>query len=137
MVYICGTMRLQQTLTSVLFNKCPKCHSGKVFEDNNPFNFRKMLNMLPVCPSCGNVYEREPGYFTGAMYVAYALTSAWFVLWFVLQITVLDWPVLYFFLFVVGTVTLLAPLTFRWSRILWLNLFTSFDDKLKPKDHGN
>ncbi len=96
-----------------------------------------MFKMYHSCSRCGNVYEREPGYFTGAMYVAYALTSGWFILWFILQITVLKWPVLWFFIFVVGTVTLLAPLTFRWSRLLWLNLFTAFDEKYSDSDHGN
>ena len=35
--------------------------------------FRGLLAMHPACPSCGLVFEREPGYFVGAMYVSYAL----------------------------------------------------------------
>lgn len=126
-------MRAKEMLDSVLFNKCPRCHVGPVFSHNNPFTFRYMFDMYPTCTNCGDVYEREPGYFTGAMYVAYALTSAWFILWFILQLSFLHWPLGYFTLFVVGTVVLLAPLTFRWSRLLWLNLFSSYDEKLNQQ----
>ena len=89
---------------------------------------KHMFKMNHHCDKCGEVYEREPGYFTGAMYVAYALTSGWFILWFILQLLVLDWPVFWFFIFVVSTVTILAPLTFRWSRILWINMFSKYSD---------
>jgi uncharacterized protein (DUF983 family) len=32
--------------------------------------------MYPACSTCGLRYEREPGYFVGAIYVNYAITVA-------------------------------------------------------------
>ncbi len=81
---------LSNVLTSTLFNKCPKCHSGRVFKKNNPYLMKSMFEMHQNCDNCGLKYEREPGYFTGAMYVAYALTSGWFIMWFLLYLTVID-----------------------------------------------
>ena len=35
--------------------------------------FRGVFAMNPTCPVCGHRFEREPGFFQGAMYVSYAL----------------------------------------------------------------
>ena len=83
--------------------------------------------MNTACPTCGLVFEREPGYFTGAMLVSYALAV----------------PVLG--AIVIGLMTLggldavpalligdtaylaLVPFIFRYSRVLWLHFDWSFD----------
>ncbi|HEX4888033.1 MAG TPA: DUF983 domain-containing protein [Luteibaculaceae bacterium] len=119
-------MRLIKALRSIFLNRCPQCHRGRVFVFNNPFYFAGIFKMFTHCKSCQLQYEREPGYFTGAMYVAYALTSGWFIVWFLLQLLWLDWPTEYFTAFILTSLVLLAPLTFRWSRLLWLNLFTKY-----------
>lgn len=114
---------LKKVLTSTLFNRCPNCMEGRVFSHNNPYHFKHIFGMYKSCLKCGFRFDREPGYFTGAMYVAYAMTSGWFILWFLLELTLLDWNNWFFSIFMMSTIVLLAPLTFRWSRILWLNLF--------------
>ncbi len=86
-----------------------------------------MLTMNGACPTCGLVFEREPGYFTGAMVVSYVLAV----------------PVLG--AIVIGLMALggldavpalligdaayltLVPLIFRYSRVLWLHFDWSFD----------
>lgn len=35
--------------------------------------FRGRFDMNPVCPICGHRFEREPGFFQGAMYVSYGI----------------------------------------------------------------
>ncbi len=35
--------------------------------------FRGVFAMNPTCAVCGHRFEREPGFFQGAMYVSYAL----------------------------------------------------------------
>ncbi len=49
--------------------KCPRCHEGDIFESKNPFAWGKMTTMHTNCPNCNLKYEREPGFFYGAMYV--------------------------------------------------------------------
>ena len=97
----------------------------------------KNMFLLHVnCPNCGLKYEREPGYFTGAMYVAYALTSGWFILWFVLYLTVLELSATQLATFMIGSLVLLAPLTLRWSRMLWLNFDNKFEKEFHPKKNS-
>lgn len=35
--------------------------------------FRGRFEMNATCPVCGHRFEREPGFFQGAMYVSYGL----------------------------------------------------------------
>src|SRR6185295_15533099 len=56
---------LKARAIAVLRQRCPRCLEGRVF--------RGMLAMNDACPECGLVFEREPGYFVGAMYVSYAM----------------------------------------------------------------
>jgi uncharacterized protein (DUF983 family) len=60
---------------STFANKCPRCHAARVFESNNAYNFKNGLKMYKHCASCGLKYEREVGYFYGAMYISYAVQT--------------------------------------------------------------
>jgi len=44
-----------------LFGRCPRCGGGKVFTS--------WLKMKPRCPRCGLGFEREDGFFLGAIVV--------------------------------------------------------------------
>ena len=48
--------------------RCPRCGAGRLF--------RKAFRMYEECRSCGLKFEREQGYFIGAMYINYAATIA-------------------------------------------------------------
>ena len=39
--------------------RCPRCGAGKLFHH--------WFTMVPTCPRCGMKFEREPGYWTGAI----------------------------------------------------------------------
>jgi uncharacterized protein (DUF983 family) len=111
-------------LRAILALRCPRCLEGKVW--------RGFLSMNVSCPVCGLVFEREPGYFTGAMVVSYGLAV----------------PVLG--AIVIGLMTLggldavpallvgdtlyliLVPFIFRYSRVLWLH----FDWLVDPDREG-
>jgi len=86
------------------------------------------------CPQCGYEFEREPGYFTGAMYASYLLAlplvfGIFLILWafstktlFAVEIMVLITALLYL---------PLVPLVFRYSRVLWM----FFDWRYGPDRH--
>jgi len=46
--------------------KCPRCGVGGLY--------RRPFSMHGHCPHCGLKFEREQGYFVGAIYVNYAAT---------------------------------------------------------------
>lgn len=121
-------MRLFQALYSIINNKCPRCHRGKVFTEKNPYLLTRIFHLHERCPHCQLKYEREPSFFYGAMYASYAITAGWFIIWYLLYITVFNQMDTLLFATLLGlSVLLLSPLTLRLSRLLWLNLFVKFD----------
>ncbi|MBP6334041.1 MAG: DUF983 domain-containing protein [Bacteroidia bacterium] len=125
-------MRITQVLYSVWNNKCPRCHQETVFEKANPYNLKFMFRMKPVCAHCEERYEKEPGYFYGAMYVSYALTSLFFIILFLLDIFFFHLGTQLLFILIPG-ILLISPITFRWSRLIWLNMFIKYNPALDNK----
>ncbi len=100
-------------LWAMLRLRCPRCLEGKVFSGSFAMN--------DPCPKCGLIFQREEGYFLGAMYVSYFLSSAVLLpLYFVGRLL---WPELDSFL-LVGLITVLylpaVPTVFRYSRVVWM-----------------
>src|SRR5262245_19136056 len=54
------------SMWTALRGRCPHCGRGRIF--------RRMFAMNARCPICGLQFEREPGYFLGAMYFSYGLS---------------------------------------------------------------
>lgn len=112
---------------SVLFNKCPACNQGSVFKINNPYNLKHFDKMDDSCTFCETKYEKEPGFFQGAMYVSYALMSGWFMITWALDTFIFKTETVHFLLFFITTIILFMPVTFRTARLIWLNFFIKFD----------
>jgi hypothetical protein len=93
-----------------------------------------MFNLHKTCSHCHLEYESEPSFFYGALYVSYGISSGWFMIWYFLEYKVLNWNTLNFALFVMGFIVLVAPLTLRWSRLIWLNFFYKFRKDYKNKE---
>ena len=100
--------------------RCPRCGKGKLFCG--------WFKMPGECSSCGLVYQREPGFFLGSIYVNYGLTAllitaAYFIGFFAgIDSTVLLWSLTAFIV--------LFPLWFfRYARSLWL----AFDQYWDPR----
>ena len=79
------------------------------------------------CPSCGLVFEREPGYFTGAMVVSYGIGVPLLAIltlgaWLLIGLP-LPWALL------IADVLFLAfvPLIFRSARVLWIYVDRTLD----------
>lgn len=125
-------MRIVNTIYSMLFNRCPRCHHGHVFTSPNPYNLGKIFNLHPTCSHCGLKYEREPSFFYGSLYVSYALTSGWFTIWFALFMNdMLPFSDLTFAALIGISLVILSPLTIRWSRLVWLNFFYKYNKQYK------
>jgi len=118
-------------LYSTVANKCPRCHSGKVFENNNPYSLKNGLMMTKHCDCCGLKYEREVGYFYGAMFVSYGLQTALLTVLYFLNMFWWNMPSLALVFLIIGSVFVLFPVTFRWSRIIWISLFTKYEPGYK------
>ena len=102
---------LFEILFGVLGNLCPKCFEGKVYAS--------LLKMNEICPFCSLKFEREQGYFTGAMAISYII-GFFAILPTLLALLFFDAPVWMIVAIPGIELTALAPFTVRWSRLIWL-----------------
>jgi uncharacterized protein (DUF983 family) len=117
-------------LYSILGQKCPRCQEGPLFINKNPYKLKNWDKMHNDCPVCELHYEREPGFFQGAMYVSYALGVALSVAVLVADILV-GFNALEFFIANTLALVLFAPLLFRWARAIYLNIFIAYRPEAK------
>lgn len=110
-------------LVSVIKSMCPQCRSEKLFQ-HGPYH-PKFLTMNKTCSNCGLQYEREPGFFYGAMYISYMLSVGIFLVVGGLVYWIGSNPDLWVYLTSVFAVSIiLYPINFRLSRTLFLHLFS-------------
>ena len=106
---------------SLINYKCPKCEAGNVYKKSSYFNFGKMNES---CPSCNYKFEIEPGYFYGAMYVTYGLTIAEAIGTYVISQFFVE-SVYTLIALIFCALILLAPVNFKFSRVIWMYICTS------------
>lgn len=87
-------------------------------------DLQKFAVMHKSCPECQQTYEPEPGFYFGAMFVAYGLIITMvLILWLILFFLFKD-PEFNVYIIVIGLFNvLLLPLIFRYSRLIYLYLF--------------
>ena len=109
-------------LRSILALRCPRCRRGPLFTG--------LITMPERCSSCGMYYEREHGYFVGAMAISYGLAVTLVAVLFGIVLWLTRWPVEGVLLLSGAAFLPLAPLCFRYSRALWIHL----DRRIDPVD---
>ncbi|MFO0913320.1 MAG: DUF983 domain-containing protein [Pirellulales bacterium] len=104
--------------------RCPRCGIGRLFTG--------WFRMSPTCSECGLKYEREPGFFLGAIYFNYGLTAL---------ISAFAYPILLFsgtlhrqqtFAVTIAFVILFPLWFFRYARSLWLGFDYFWDRTPRP-----
>lgn len=121
----------QTPLYSILNNKCPRCHKGNFFEGNNPYKLRKFDKMYKNCPVCNEDFERETGFYYGAMYASYGLTVAFGIALFLLMCVLFYFDSMTYLITFAILQVLLMPIFYRISRLLWINVFVKYKEKQK------
>lgn len=118
---------------SIFNGKCPKCHEGDFFKHGFTFHPGKITTLHDNCAHCNLKYMLEPSFFYGAMYINYGITVAIAVVVFVILKLGLLFSLLHAFLGVLLALVILAPFNLRLSRILWINMFVSYENKEDKK----
>jgi hypothetical protein len=93
--------------------------------------FRGIFAMNDPCPVCGLLFQREEGYFLGAMYFSYVLGAAILLpAYFLAQYLLPGWNGGYVAILVWLLYLPLVPAVFRASRALWIywDRWGSFSD---------
>ncbi len=111
-------------MLSIARLRCPKCREGRAF--------RSLLAMHDACPVCGHVFEREPGYFVGAMYVSYALAiPVYLAVTVVLGRLLRGWSDPAILALALLLFLPCAPILFRYSRVIWMHLDLAIDRRTR------
>jgi hypothetical protein len=125
-------------LWSIVTMKCPRCRTGHMFTQPNPWRLKQVTKMPEKCPVCGQPFELEVGFWYGTGYVSYmlsfALSVATFVAWWV--IVGLSTQDHRFFLWLglnAVFLVIMQPWIMRLSRVLWLYFFISYDPDYKTR----
>ncbi|MEQ8762752.1 MAG: DUF983 domain-containing protein [Planctomycetota bacterium] len=107
-------------LWAILTQRCPRCLKGRVFCG--------LFKTHDTCPTCGLSYQREPGYFLGAMYFSYGFGVAIVapITWYLIE---RDTDLTTIAIANATALILTSPLLFRYARILWLH----FDQLFHPR----
>lgn len=124
---ILNDMAFKQTLLySILKAKCPRCHKGDFFETRHPYNLIKFDKMHQNCPICGEDFERETGFYYGAMYASYGLTVAFGVGVFLLMCVLMNFTIMTYLITFAILQVVLMPVFYRMSRLMWINIFVKY-----------
>lgn len=115
--------RRRSWVLGALRQRCPRCREGRMFKGSFAMN--------DPCPVCGLPFEREQGYFFGAMYFSYFLGVFLLIpLYFLLQGLLPQWRGEAVAALTLVPYILLVPAVFRYSRVLWIY----FDRAADPVD---
>jgi uncharacterized protein (DUF983 family) len=107
---------LAKRIKAILLQRCPRCLRGNVF--SGPATMRE------CCPECGHKFEREPGYFTGAMYASYflAIPVLGLITLLIYSLFLRSWSLENVVLVAALPFLFLVPLVFRYSRVVWMHI---------------
>lgn len=107
----------------VLNCRCPKCEKGNIFNNRGNILLLKMPKMNDRCRKCNYKFEKEIGFFFGAMFVSYALGVAQMIISLIVFWYFFDFSPLRVFLIIIIISILLSTINFRVSRSIWIYLF--------------
>jgi len=118
-------------LNSVINFKCPKCHEGDLYP-TKILSFKGWFTMSEKCDHCGQKFTLEPGFYWGAMYIGYIVSSFLIFAFFAFFFFLLDITVGYAFIFSLALIIFLYAFIFRISRSIWINFYVHYNpDALK------
>ncbi|GGG90413.1 hypothetical protein GCM10011416_03740 [Polaribacter pacificus] len=122
-------------LYSIINNKCPRCQEGDFFKHKLSYAPTKVTELHTHCPNCQLKYMIEPSFYYGAMYVNYGITVGLSIAAFLASTLFFGASLLESFAAIFIVLLIMMPINLRLSRILWINMFVSYDPKAAKDQH--
>lgn len=110
-------------ILDILKCKCPNCGRGNIFSYSGNIFLLKMPGMNERCENCNYKFEKETGFFFGAMFVSYAIAAAVMIALMVVGWYLLEMSPLNVFIAIVIIIILSSTWNFRLSRTIWIYMF--------------
>src|SRR5262249_6347058 len=108
--------------------RCARCGRGHLFH--------RWFTMVSDCPRCGLHFEREAGYWTGALAINLIIVGGVFVVAFVILVaaTIPDVPVAPVLAVLIPVAVIGPMITYPFSKTLWVAVDRAFLQKLDPNE---
>ena len=108
--------------------RCARCGAGHLFH--------RWFDIVDNCPRCGLHFEREPGYWAGALAINIGIVAAVFgvALVVALAFTVPDVPVVEILAVLVPLVIILPIVGYPFSKTIWVAVDRAFMQHLDPRE---
>ena len=108
--------------------RCARCGSGHLFDG--------WFTMVERCPRCGLHFEREEGYWAGALAVNVGVTAAVFMLVLVigLALTIPDVPVIELLAILVPLMIILPIVYYPFSKTVWVAVDRALLQHMDPRE---
>jgi uncharacterized protein (DUF983 family) len=108
--------------------RCPRCGSGHLFH--------RWFDVVDRCPRCGLHFDREPGYWTGALAINIGVTTGIFAIFFVvaLALTVPDVPVAPLLAILVPLMIVVPIAYYPFSKTVWMAVDRALLQHLDPNE---
>jgi uncharacterized protein (DUF983 family) len=119
----------RSAIAGIFTKRCSRCRQGRVF--------LSAWTMNEDCPECGLDFDRgEPGYFTGAMYVSYALAMPLIALLTLIEYLIVPGWSLFRLVVLASIICLpLTPWIWQYSRVIWIYFDRYFDPEDEQDEH--
>lgn len=104
--------------------RCARCGGGHLF--------RRWFTMVPDCPRCGLHFEREQGYWTGALAINLILVGGLFAIAFVviMALTIPNIPVVPVLAVLVPIMVIGPMVAYPFSKTMWVAVDRAFLQRL-------
>jgi len=115
-------IKKQNFILNVIHEKCPNCNKAQVFKKSKGLFY--LPEMKDKCEACNYFFDREPGYFLGAMYISYGFAVLQGIATFLIchfafpQLSTLWQAIL-----VCVIVLIFGKKNYKLSRVLYIKLF--------------
>jgi len=109
--------------------KCPHCQEGDFFV-SNVYDLSHVGDVRDSCEKCDASFTKEPGFYFGAMYVAYGIGVVLILtLWATFNLLFENISTGVLIAVIVLSIVILSPYLFASSKIIWANMFIPYDSK--------
>src|SRR5216684_2274015 len=117
------------TLAAMFHQRCPRCRLGSIFRYSI---YRGFPRMYERCSICDLKFQREEGYFLGAMYISFGLALVIIALLAALLWVITGWWITKDMIWALVLFLPLAPAISLFARVLWIYLDQTFDPEPPP-----
>jgi len=119
---MCASDQKRSFLVNLFQERCPRCKKGFVFKQE--ISLMELPVMNDQCEECQYHFDREPGYFLGAMYLSYGFAALQGIITYFLIVAIFPTISVFWSIFwVIFMILICGRKNYKLSRILYIYIF--------------